>query len=196
MYAYRSRTLTSTARRDDSFEELPDFFRREGHRGVADVELESLQTRALGLIGAAEHPDAVGARDVEHSRLHGLARTRDTNVHHRALDGEGKDLHALDSIEHARDLDRAFVVLLEAITAKLQCAQRRGCVGPQSEGAAAVTDPPEFQLLDRLGVTGDAASRDRTESLVERDVHGVKESGDVGDRLGRRSGVVRRGLPE
>src|ERR1700691_312353 len=111
------------ADRDDACEEISDLFGRERHRGVADVELEALQSRAFGLVGATEHPDAVGARDVEHPRFHGLARSGDANVHHWTLDREREDLDTLDSIEYARDLDRAFVVLPEAITSILQGAQ-------------------------------------------------------------------------
>ena len=57
-----------------------------------------------------------------------------------------------------------------------------------------MTNPPELHLVDDVLVASDAASRDPTKALVERQVDRVEERRDVGDRLTRRLLVVGRGF--
>src|SRR5580704_860047 len=55
----------------DALEELTDLLDREPHRGVADVELETLQCGTLRVVGATEHPGPVLTRDVDHPSSYG-----------------------------------------------------------------------------------------------------------------------------
>src|SRR5690606_14483254 len=151
----------------------------EGHRRLADVELEPAVPRHRGGAGGAKQPDAAFLGHPV-ARLHGRLRIeRQEHVHHVDLRRGRQDRDAADGAEDLGDAPGALVVGLHPRQAPVQEHGGGGDAGRQRVQVAARAALPDDRLVDEVPLAQQHGAGQGADPLVEGHVAGVEAGADL-----------------